>query len=115
MKKLLVIGLLFSAVVAKAQTASVDSSMVGKNITVCGIVERVGQSKTSMITFINFDKDDSPYTGVIYAKDTINFTEYNPMDFLEGKNICITGTVSLYKGKPQIEIATPKQIEIKER
>ncbi len=115
MKKLLVIGLLFSAGVVKAQNATIDTSMVGKHLTVCGHVERVGQSKTSMITFINFNEKDSPYTGVIYAKDTVNFTEYKPMDFLEGKNICITGVVTLYKGKPQIEITTPKQIEVKEK
>lgn len=115
MKKLLVIGLLFATVAVKAQSnTSVDTSMVGKNLTVCGYVEKVGQSKSG-ITFINYAEKDSPYTGVIYAKDSINFTEYKPKDFLMGKQVCISGVVSLFKGKPQIVISSPKQIRIQEK
>ncbi|MEO8150262.1 MAG: hypothetical protein ABI723_21690 [Bacteroidia bacterium] len=115
MKKLLVIALLLSATLVKGQQATVDTSMVGKNLTVCGFVDNVGQSKSSKITFINFDEKDSPYTGVIYAKDTVNFTEYKPMEFLKGKNICISGVVSIYKGKPQIVVSSPKQIKIQDK
>lgn len=115
MKKIIFIGLLFASTCLKAQNATVDTSQVGKNLTVCGYVESVNMSSKSKITFINYVKKDSPYIGVIYAKDTINFTEYKPTEFLTGKNVCISGVVSLYKGTPQIVITTPKQIRLQER
>ncbi|MEO8146556.1 MAG: hypothetical protein ABI723_02910 [Bacteroidia bacterium] len=115
MKNLIAIALLFVTTVIKAQEKH-DTTHAGANLTVCGIVESVNVSKSN-ITYINFNKEktDSPYTGVIFARDTINFTAYKPKDFLTGKNICISGIVSIYKDKPQIVIKSPKQIRVVEK
>ncbi|NMC99118.1 MAG: DNA/RNA non-specific endonuclease, partial [Bacteroidales bacterium] len=40
-----------------------------------------------------------------------NFS-YEPATFLINKKICITGTISLYRGKPTTEARNEKAIEI---
>jgi micrococcal nuclease len=35
-----------------------------------------------------------------------------PDSFYKDKNVCITGRIKLYKGKPEIEIYDEKQIEV---
>ena len=86
---------------------------VGQKVTVEGVVVAVTNSGKGN-TFINF--------GAKYPNQT--FTGWIPKDSelsggsgptgLEGKKIKITGTIELYKGKPEIKVMTKDQIQIEE-
>ncbi len=86
---------------------------VGQEVCVCGKVVSthfVANSKTGP-TYINLDKKypQQIFTLMIFGADRKNFS-YKPEEFLQGKNICVKGKVTEYKGLPQI-IAT-KQIQV---
>jgi hypothetical protein len=111
MKKLLI--LLFIAAGAKAQTTTPDSAKYfeGSLKTVCGTVASIFTSDKGN-TFIDFGEPLhlSDFTAVIFAKDTGNFKEYNPAEFLKEKKICVIGKIKIYEGKPEIIINRPDQI-----
>jgi hypothetical protein len=65
-------------------------------------------------TYLNFGGKypDHKFTVVIFAKDYPNFP-YSPMEYLKDKNVCITGTITYYKERPQIVASKAEQIEVK--
>src|SRR5258708_32076124 len=98
----------------EAQTATVirdteAAQHVDQQATVEGIVVKVFTSKHGN-TFLNF--------GAAYPNQT--FTGWIPKDSplaaderlsaLEGKTVRITGTISLYRGKPEIKIMSKEQL-----
>ena len=97
-----------------AQTKiSVDSvnNHIGETVTICTQV--FGVKSTATISFINLGAayPNAPLTVVIFAKDSVNFKE--PLSALyENKKICVTGILSLYKGKTQIVVSKRKEIEV---
>ena len=99
-----------------SQTVPLDSVQFyeGKTITVCSKVQSTfltkGDKKT---TYINFGKPypNTTFTAVIFEGDLPNF-KYTPSDFLKDKNVCITGKVVIYKGKPEIIVSKEEQIKI---
>lgn len=99
-----------------SQTVPLDSvtNYEGKTITVCSKVQSTfitkGEKKT---TYINFGKPypNTSFTAVIFEGDLANF-KYTPSDFLKEKNVCITGKVVIYKGKPEIIVSKEEQIKI---
>jgi DNA/RNA endonuclease YhcR with UshA esterase domain len=99
----------------EAQTANIipdteAAQHVGQQATVEGTVVKVFTSKNGN-TFLNF--------GAAYPNQT--FTGWIPKDSplaadaslsaLEGKRVRITGTISLYRGKPEIKIMSKSQIK----
>ena len=117
MKKLL---LLITSIclwqISFSQTVPLDSVQFyeGKTITVCSKVQGTfitkGEKKT---TYINFGKPypNTTFTAVIFEGDLASF-KYSPSDFLKDKDVCITGKVVIYKGKPEIIISKEEQIKI---
>jgi endonuclease/exonuclease/phosphatase family metal-dependent hydrolase len=95
----------------RAQVAWQDTKpLVGQKALVFGTVRKVNSTKT--ITFLDFD-DQRParFTGVIKADNLTNFPR-PPKEMYAGKIVRILGTVSQFKGQPQMEISKPTQIEI---
>jgi DNA/RNA endonuclease YhcR with UshA esterase domain len=107
---------LFSGFLAtlEAQTATVipdteAAQRVGQQATIEGTVVKVLTSKNGN-TFLNF--------GAAYPNQT--FTGWIPKDSplagdsslsaLEGKRLRITGTIDLYKGKPEIKIMSKEHL-----
>jgi DNA/RNA endonuclease YhcR with UshA esterase domain len=92
---------------------SVDSvnSYMGQQVIVCA--EVFGVKSTESITFINLGAayPKSPLTIVILTKDISNFKE-TPAQLYNNKNICVTGTLIEYKGKPEIVVTSPSEITI---
>lgn len=88
----------------------------GKLVTVCAKVygAKFINSSSQQPTFLNVGGDypNSPLTVVIFGESRNNFS-FKPEDFYPGKNICVTGTIQMYKGKPEIIVTSPKVIEIK--
>lgn len=87
---------------------------VGKSVTVCGIVASTKYATTAKKspTFLNLDE---PYprqifTVVIWETDRGKFGQ--PEVGLKNKNICVTGTVQLYRGKPEIILKDKSQLNV---
>ena len=99
-----------------SQTISLDSVMnyVGKEVTVCAKVQSISVSKSEKkTTYINFGKPypNQTFTVVIFEESLKNFS-YIPSEQLKDKNVCITGTIILYKDKPEIIVKSETDIKI---
>ncbi len=85
----------------------------GKTITVCGTVVATKYSKKSGATFLNLDKKfPNQLFSVSIWKDNRNNFSYAPDKALKGKQICVTGEISMYQGKPTMNIKDDSQVEI---
>lgn len=119
MKQLIVFAFLIgSALYTHAQTISADSisRYEGKVVTVCEkVVDTHVSSGDSKVIYLNFGHPypAQSFTGVIFQGDAHNFS-YDPAVFLKGKTMCVTGTVKIYKGRPEIIINRPDQLKIQE-
>ena len=113
---LLILLIIFSLQKSFSQTVPLDSvgKYDGKTITICGKVQGTYVSKgEKKITYLDFGK---PYPNavlrvVIFEGDWVNF-KYTPSEFLKNKNVCITGKVKIYKGKPEMIIEKEEQVKI---
>jgi hypothetical protein len=63
-------------------------------------------------TFINLDKPypDQVFTVLIWGSDRPKFGD--PAEAYMKKHICVTGTISNYKGIPEIVAHEPSQIRV---
>ncbi|MCC7386894.1 MAG: DNA-binding protein [Deltaproteobacteria bacterium] len=87
---------------------------VGERVQVCGTVASANFARASRgsPTFLNLDK---PYpkhifTIVIWGEARPRFT-YEP-ESLEGKRVCATGTVKVYRGKPEMVVSEPNEVRV---
>ena len=83
---------------------------IGKKVAICGKVYST-KFQGSGVTFINMGGEypNNPFTAVIMANNRSNFN-YKPEEYLNGKSICVMGTVKEYKGKPEIVVEKQDQI-----
>jgi DNA/RNA endonuclease YhcR with UshA esterase domain len=85
---------------------------VGEQATVCGMVASATYARGSRgsPTFLNLGKPfpDHIFTAVIWGSDRARFPY--PPESLEGEEICVSGRISEYRGKPQIKVTSPSQI-----
>lgn len=102
---------------SKAQKISAREAIkyVGKRITVC---DRVFggifiQKSKSQPTFLNVGAayPNAPLTIVIWLTNRKKF-RYKPEDYYKGRNVCITGEIIVYKGKAEMVVDDPDQIEL---
>jgi micrococcal nuclease len=64
--------------------------------------------------FLNFHPDwKIHFTAVIFSSNTKKFS-HPPEDYYRGKKVIVTGTITEYRGKPQIIVSDPGQIKITE-
>jgi DNA/RNA endonuclease YhcR with UshA esterase domain len=77
---------------------------IGKTVTVCGDVAGTYVSKTGT-NFLSFgaENPNQVFQAVIYEDIAKKFSEA-PATAFKGKKVCITGVVSIYKMKPEIEV-----------
>ena len=87
---------------------------VGKQATVCGKVANTYYSRfvARQPTFINFGK---PYPNHVFSvaisgEDRKNF-EDRPEKLFENRNVCVTGLIELYDGKPLMAIKDQSQVQ----
>ena len=107
------LGLLLGLCVTQADEQMVikDSEAirnVGRYVEVCGLVVSVTSSPLGT-TFINSGREypNQTFAGFIPADSGITADQVTK---LQGKNICIVGTIELHKGKPEIKIMSMYQI-----
>jgi hypothetical protein len=88
---------------------------VGERVTICGPV--AGTAHFDRLkgrpTFLNFDRrhPDQSFTVVIWGENAGKF-ERPPHQMFAGVELCVTGLVELYQGKPQIVVRDPAQITV---
>ncbi len=89
---------------------------IGTETTICDLVADVyrpeGENK---MVYINFGGKypDNTFSAIIFPKDQAYF-KYDPVIELANKHICVTGTITEYKGKPQMVVKVPTQINVQE-
>ena len=89
------------------------SKYVGKPTIVCGQVASATFAARSRgrPTFLNLDRPypNQVFTALIWGKNRDKFSS-PPEKAYSGKKICVTGTVSSYRGEAQIAVTNPSQI-----
>jgi hypothetical protein len=121
MKKLTVFLIVFaSCCTALAQTVIKPEDAakhVGEKVSVCGKIYggRFFENGKNQPTLLNMgDKfPNSPLTVVIYGELRAKLG-YKPEAHFLDKELCVTGTITLFKEKPQIVIEEAAQIQPKE-
>jgi DNA/RNA endonuclease YhcR with UshA esterase domain len=104
-------GLLAEEVVAPMVVPPEEAAgQVGKTVTVKGKVDGQKSSKSGN-TYLNFGGKfpNHVFSCLLRAK---NFTD--PIPTFEGKLVEVTGTVTMYEGKPQIELTSLSGIRVVE-
>lgn len=88
-------------------------NFVGENKTVRGKVEKVYYSAKSDTTFLDFcsNYQGCPFSSVVFSSDKGKFGDLNQY---EGKTVEITGLIKTYKGRAEIILKNPNQINIVE-
>ena len=102
-------GLLAEELVAPMVVSLEEASgQVGKTVTVKGKVDGQKSSKAGN-TYLNFGGKfpNHVFSCLLRAK---NFTD--PIPMFEGKVVEVTGIVTLYEGKPQIELTSLSAIRV---
>lgn len=88
---------------------------VGELAMVCGVIASADYRRDVRgdPTFLNFDKPfpDHDFTAVIMGNDRRHF-DVSP-ETLQGYKACVYGEVDTYKGKAQIRLKRPEQLNFK--
>jgi hypothetical protein len=92
-------------------TTAQAASHIGETAMVCGKVAGTHHSGRGN-SFVNLDGayPNQPFTAFIPASSASAGIEIRS---LEGKDICVTGKIALYKGKPEIIVTSKSQIQEK--
>jgi hypothetical protein len=79
------------------------SEHIGERATVCGniVSKNTAEQSNGRPTFINLDRSfpDKSFTVVIWGADSAAVG-----DFPASGRVCVTGTIALYRGNPQIVV-----------
>lgn len=95
-------------------SANEAKNHIGEKATVCGQVAGAHYAARSRgnPTFINLDRayPNQIFTIVIWGSDRAKFGD--PEDMYGGKHVCVTGTITLYRGGAETTANEPSQIKI---
>lgn len=85
---------------------------LNENVVVCGVLFGGKYLNNADITLLDVggNHPNEQLTLVIKGEDRKKF-KAPPEDALKGKQVCITGQIVDYKGKPEIIITDPEQIK----
>lgn len=118
MKKILLINifallLAFTASAQKVISAADAAKHLNEKVTICEKVFSTKLITPSNMTFLDLGgfHPNQMLTVVIKGEDRRKFKDA-PDEYFKGKNICVTGTVIDYKGKPEIVVSDPGQIKV---
>jgi len=118
MKKILLINIFallfaFTASAQKVISASDAAKHLNEKVTICEKVFSTKLITPSNMTFLDLGgyHPNQLLTVVIKGEDRSKFKDA-PDEYFKGRNVCVTGTVIDYKGKPEIVVSDPSQIKI---
>jgi DNA/RNA endonuclease YhcR with UshA esterase domain len=94
--------------IVRAQSADI---FYNQSATVTGKVAQVTLRQS--VIFLNLEKayPDSPFTAVIFTKDTNQFGDLNFTNLM-GKSVGITGFIKQYQNKPEIVVSNASQLKV---
>jgi len=101
---------------ASAQTTTITAKEaakhIGETVTVCDKVYSTKLLTPSNMTFLDLGAahPNQDLTLVIKGEDRSKFKGQPEVDYKD-KNICVTGLVIDFKGKPEIVVSDPSQIK----
>ena len=112
---LIAIGLFYSISSFASNEVPIDSiqNYIGKSVTVCSKVYGIKAFEKVTLLNVGAKFPESPLTIAIMEKDKANFP-FSVDSMYNGKSICVTGTVQLFKGKAEIVVSKPGEIVIKD-
>ena len=88
---------------------------VGKVATVCGTVAsaRYADRTRGTPTFLNFEQPypDQVFTVVIWGRHRSKFHSPPELEYAH-RHLCVTGTVELFRGAPEMVIEDPRAIRL---
>lgn len=88
------------------------SDHAGQMAIVCGVVAsaKYAQSTSGSPTFLNLDRPypDHIFTVLIWGTHRSAFG--TPERAFEGKRVCVSGRIEMYKGRPEIVAKVPSQL-----
>jgi DNA/RNA endonuclease YhcR with UshA esterase domain len=99
---------------ARADTIIPDTEAaqhVGQAVSIEGTITKVFKSKNGN-TFLNFGGNYPDVTFVVWIPEDAPEAADPDLAGLQGKKVKISGTVQLYKGKPEIKVSTKEQIVV---
>jgi hypothetical protein len=109
----LVVALITAAACGRSTLGSLADvrEHVGEKMTVESVVSGVYTAPSSNVTFIDMGGSypDNLFAGVIFASDA---SEVGDVSGLTGKTVELTGTIQLYKGRPEIVLKSADQIKV---
>lgn len=117
MKHLTLLLLLAFSTVSLAQTPVVTLDDVrihiGATVTVCAEVKNTYKTNDHYHSLLNRGGvyPEQKHTIILLEKHLKNFS-YIPVEYLAAKTICVTGEVTLFKGKPQIKVKRASEIVV---
>ncbi len=94
----------------KATDLASVKKLTGKAITFTGTVTKAFAPKGNNLVILNFASDYK--TAVTAIVRQASFGGFPSLSSLEGKKVVVTGTVTEYQGRPEIELKTPSQIKL---
>jgi DNA/RNA endonuclease YhcR with UshA esterase domain len=98
----------------KKLTAAEAKDHIGDRVTVCGKVVSTHYAKSSKgePRFLNLDEPypKEVFTILIWGSDREKFG--TPEDEYKGLRVCVTGKITIYRGRPEIVATERGQIEI---
>lgn len=111
-------GAALLATSATAAVPTIDSSEsvahLGEAVVMCGSVSEV--KKFSKGTYLNFGAQypKQHITAIVWDSDEQQFTQhFGSLSRLRGQRACVRGTVTEFRGKVQIQVSNPNQLELK--
>ena len=99
---------------ARAESVVPDSEAaqhVGQTVSVEGTITKVFKSKNGN-TFLNFGGNYPDVTFVVWIPEDAPEAADPGLVSLQGKKVKISGTIQLYRGKPEIKVSTKEQIVV---
>lgn len=120
MKKVIVsvVAILFSFIGYAQQEINIADAArhEGDSVTVCTKIfgARFFENGKGAPTLLNAGAKfpDAPLTIVIFGENRTAFAN-KPEEFYVDKNVCVTGRISMFKGKPQIVVTKESEITVK--
>lgn len=96
--------------VAETIKPSEAASHLGQSATVEGVVSDVYHAASGNAVFIDIGGryPKNQFAGVIFSDDEAKFPD---VDSLSGQTVDLTGTIKLYRGRPEIILTDPAQIK----
>ena len=114
--KALLVGLVSIAYAQETIAPENGAKFIGQQKTLCGTVASAHYATRSkgQPTFLNLNKPypNQVFTVLIWGSDRGKFDK-PPESLYSGKEICVTGMIQSYQGRPEIVVKEPAQITVK--